>query len=80
MSGRGMGGDVYDTILQLMTKHPREVGDAGIIICSTETLREIQRQFDSRRLVVEDGYCGTLLGVPVWVDDRFDQPVLVSGL
>lgn len=80
MSQKGMGGDEYDDFLKGMEQHPGEMPDA--IICSQQSMRELEEQFgmSSKLSCIGSGYAGQCLGVYVWIDNRFDQPLFLSGL
>lgn len=80
MSRRGMGGRAYDAMVEQM--NPSDVREAGVLICSMDELSMLQTEFDSQEILCvsnEAGYAGTILGIPIWIDNRFDKPVFVSG-
>ena len=74
-----MGGDEYDEILQALTNHPKEVPE--VMICSQDSMKVLEDQFNSQNnhSRKNHGYAGIFLTTPVWIDNRFEQPILVSG-
>lgn len=80
MSGKGMGGKEYDAFLEGMDGHPDDMPD--VMVCSQDSMRELEKQFGmaSKLSCIGSGYAGTCVGVEVWIDNRFDQPLFISGL
>jgi len=80
MSRNGMGGKEYDDFLRGMEEHPREMPAA--LICSQDTIKQLEQQFGSPSQLhrISHGYAGTCVGVEVWIDNRFDEPLFISGL
>lgn len=80
MSGKGMGGYEYDEFLEAMEDHPDDMPNA--LVCSQSYLRELEIQFgnDPKLSNAGTGFAGHVVGIPVWIDNRFDQPVFFSGL
>lgn len=79
MSGKGMGGKEYDDLLEAYENHPK---GPSVMVCSQESMRELEAQFATETILSTSGtgYVGTCLGIYVWIDNRFDQPLLISGL
>lgn len=79
MSGKGMGGKAYDDFIEGYQNHPK---GPSVMVCSQESMRELEDQFGSNTKLsaAGTGYVGTCLGIHVWIDNRFDQPLLLSGL
>jgi hypothetical protein len=79
-SGNNLGGVEYDDLIEGIELHPQQMPD--VMVCSYETLLKLTDQFRSQQNVELDGekLAGYVIGIPVWIDNRFDQPMLISGL
>lgn len=51
------------------------------IIASRSAMREICSDLGTDPLIVRsgDGFVGYLIGVAVWIDERFDRPIFISA-
>lgn len=81
MSGNGMGGDAYDAIL-VATNVADDIGGptpASVLVCSYEHAKTLCEQFGTDYPPNQAGYVGSMLNIPIWIDNRFDQPVFLSS-
>jgi hypothetical protein len=76
MSGKGIGGVEYDDLLEGIENHPREM--PGILVCSQETMEKLIGT--TTLSSAGTGFVGHVVGIPVWIDNRYEQPLFFSGL
>lgn len=85
MSGNGMGGDVYDAILEAYVS-PNVADNIGgptqasVLVCSYEHAKTLCEQFSTNHPPNRSGYVGLIFNIPIWIDNRFDQPVFLSSM
>lgn len=74
-----MGGPAYDGLIEAVDEFVREMPD--VIVISQRSMGELESEFGALQGLarVESGYAGKILGVSVWIDNRFDHPVILSG-
>jgi hypothetical protein len=56
----------------------------AVLVTSSAALHEIEKELSADESVfghpsnITGGYEGYILGTPVWIDERFDEPVFLS--
>ena len=53
---------------------------ADVIICSYEDMKRLCEEIGTPHPPRKNNYAGKILNISIWVDDRFDEPVFVSGM
>lgn len=78
MSGNGMGGEAYDAFIGPFDRAVDFEPDVLIADSSHIIQLEEEMLFDNSLQLDGRGYVGHLLGISLWMDDRFDKPVFIS--
>jgi len=78
MSRAGMGGKEYDELVETLSI---QQNPADAILAPSEKLHRLSEQLNSNEHFHKDEteFVGYFMGIPLWVDNRFDKFYILFG-